>query len=195
MLMNLKRWIDTKIVARSGEFDSHYYLLQNDDVRRADLDPLSHYMRFGWKEGRDPSSRFSTNFYLQNNPDVLQAGTNPLLHYARFGKKEGRQPKESALPIRRQVKPHPSSQTLHKILRRLYFRLPLTPVQRARLRGFLATRFPNLLQRSRAALTQNPGAAAYVSDSMVDMDAVPRLISFSGKIAVHVHIYYEDLIS
>ena len=96
MLMNLKRWIDTKIVARSGEFDSHYYLLQNDDVRRADLDPLSHYMRFGWKEGRDPSSRFSTNFYLQNNPDVLQAGTNPLLHYARFGKKEGRQPKNRA---------------------------------------------------------------------------------------------------
>jgi len=195
MLMNLKRWIDTKIVARSGEFDSHYYLLQNDDMRRADLDPLSHYMRFGWKEGRDPSSRFSTNFYLQNNPDVLQAGTNPLLHYARFGKKEGRQPKEAALPIRRQSKPHRPAHTLYKTLRRVYFRLPLTPAQRARLRGFLATRFPNLLQRSRAALTQNPGAAAYVSDSMVDMDAVPRLISFSGKIAVHVHIYYEDLIS
>ena len=195
MLMNPKRWIDSIKVALSGEFDSHYYLLQYDDVRRADQDPLRHYMRIGWKEGRDPSSRFSTSFYLQNNPDVLQAGTNPLLHYARFGKKEGRQPKESALPIRRQAKPHRPAHTLYKTLRRVYFRLPLTPALRARLRGFLATRFPNLLQRSRAALAQSPEPAGFVPDSMVDMDAVPRLISFSGKIAVHVHIFYEDLIS
>ncbi len=87
MLMNPKHWIDSIKVARSGEFDSRYYLLHNDDVRRADEDPLRHYMRFGWKEGRDPSSRFSTSFYLQNNPDVRQSGTNPLLHYVRFGKR------------------------------------------------------------------------------------------------------------
>lgn len=195
MLMNPKRWIDSIKVALSGEFDSHYYLLQNDDVRRADDDPLRHYMRFGWKEGRDPSSRFSTSFYLQNNPDVLQSGTNPLLHYVRFGKKEGRKPKESALPIRRQSKPHRPPHTFYQTLRRLYFRLPLTPAQRTRLRGFLTARFPNLLHRSRAALLQSPGAMGYVPGSMVDMDTVPRLISFSGKIAVHVHIFYEDLIS
>ncbi len=195
MLMNPKRWIDYIKVALSGEFDSHYYLLQNDDVRRADEDPLRHYMHFGWKEGRDPSSRFSTNFYLQNNPDVLQSGMNPLLHYVRFGKKEGRKPKESALPIRRQSKPHRPPHTLYQTLRSLYFRLPITPAQRTRLRGFLIAHFPDLLHRSRAALLQSPGAMGYVPDSMVDMDTVPRLINFSGKIAVHVHIFYEDLIS
>ena len=192
--MNPKHWIEQIKVARSGEFDARYYLLHNDDVRRADIDPLRHYLRFGWKEGRDPSSRFSTSFYLQNNPDVRQSGTNPLLHYVRFGKKEGRPPKESALPIRRQASSHPSSRTLVKTLRRLYFRLPLTPAQRARLRGFLMSRFPELLQRSRAALTQSPDAVGFVPGSMVDMDAVPRLTDFSGKIAVHVHIFYEDLI-
>jgi hypothetical protein len=152
-------------------------------------------MRFGWKEGRDPSSRFSTSFYLQNNPDVRQSGTNPLLHYVRFGKKEGRQPKEAAFPIRRQAKPHPSTHALYKTLHRLYFRLPLTPAQRARLRGFLIARFPSLLQHSRAALAQSPETTGFVPGSMLDMDTVPRLISFSGKIAVHIHIYYEDLIS
>ncbi len=195
MLMNPKHWIDSIKVARSGEFDSRYYLLHNDDVRRADEDPLRHYMRFGWKEGRDPSSRFSTSFYLQNNPDVRQSGTNPLLHYVRFGKKEGRQPKEAAIPIRRQAKPHPSTHALYKTLHRLYFRLPLTPAQRARLRGFLIARFPSLLQHSRAALAQSPETTGFVPGSMLDMDTVPRLISFSGKIAVHIHIYYEDLIS
>lgn len=194
MPMNPKRWIDAIKVARSGEFDARYYLLHNDDVRRADWDPLRHYMRFGWKEGRDPSSRFSTSFYLQNNADVRQSGMNPLLHYVRFGKKEGRQPKEASLPIRRQARSHPSSRALVKTLRRVYFRLPLTPAQRARLQRFLTARFPNLLHSAHAALAQSPGTTGFVPGSMVDMDTVPRLASFSGKIAVHVHIYYEDLI-
>ena len=195
MLIDPKHWIETLKVACSGEFDSRFYLLRNDDVRRARQNPLRHYMRFGWKEGRDPSANFSTNFYLQNNPDVRQSGTNPLLHYVRFGKKEGRLPKEPAASIRRQAKPRPSRRALYNTLRRLYFRLPLTPAQRARLRGFLMTRFPNLFQRLRAAQTQNPDVRGFIPGSMVDIDTVPRLINYSGEIAIHIHIYYEDLIS
>lgn len=98
MLIDPKHWIETLKVACSGEFDSRFYLLRNDDVRRARQNPLRHYMRFGWKEGRDPSANFSTNFYLQNNPDVRQSGTNPLLHYVRFGKKKGVCPKNRRRP-------------------------------------------------------------------------------------------------
>ena len=42
-------------IKKSGRFDAAYYLLNNPDVRAADVDPLLHFIKFGWKEGRDPS--------------------------------------------------------------------------------------------------------------------------------------------
>jgi len=31
---------------------------------------LMHFVKYGWKEGRNPSSEFNTQFYLENNNDV-----------------------------------------------------------------------------------------------------------------------------
>ena len=56
------------------------------------MDPAEHYMRFGWKEGRNPHGLFDTTFYLKQNPDVAQAQVNPLWHYMNVGWKEGRNP-------------------------------------------------------------------------------------------------------
>lgn len=78
------------IILRSGLFDRSYYLLTYPDVRRADVDPIWHFVRSGWQEGRDPSRDFNTTFYLNNNPDVKQQSLNPLIHFILFGKKEGR---------------------------------------------------------------------------------------------------------
>jgi GT2 family glycosyltransferase/SAM-dependent methyltransferase len=86
----LRRWNDYRIIKKSGLFDPAYYLLNNPDVRQADIDPMSHFIEIGWKEGRNPSARFDTRYYLEMNPDVYQAGVNPLLHYLRYGQKEGR---------------------------------------------------------------------------------------------------------
>lgn len=71
-------------------FDAAYYLSRYPDVREAGIDPLKHYLRHGWKEGRDPSAGFSTSGYLRANPDVAQAGRNPLLHFVNDGLAEGR---------------------------------------------------------------------------------------------------------
>jgi len=87
--MNSK-WIDYFIILWSGLFDARYYLRENRDCRLADVDPLIHFIRFGWKEGRNPSPLFDTSYYISANPDVRKAGINPLTHYIRFGKKEGR---------------------------------------------------------------------------------------------------------
>ena len=54
------------------------------------LDPLQHYLTYGWKEGRDPSAQFSTNQYLAAYGDVAAAGINPLQHYLEYGAVEGR---------------------------------------------------------------------------------------------------------
>jgi hypothetical protein len=56
------------------------------------MDPFAHYLQFGWKEGRDPSSTFDTNLYLEANADVAAAGINPLLHFLQSGAAEGRIP-------------------------------------------------------------------------------------------------------
>lgn len=82
--------IDYFIIRFSGLFDSRYYLKNNRDVRQADIDPLWHFVKFGWREGRNPSEVFDTCYYLETNRDVSNANVNPLTHYIRYGKKEER---------------------------------------------------------------------------------------------------------
>ncbi len=53
-------------------------------------DPLEHYCKIGWKQGKDPSKHFATTRYLREYPDVAKAGLNPLLHYVEHGLIEGR---------------------------------------------------------------------------------------------------------
>lgn len=71
-------------------FDKAYYLGTYKDVAAANVDPVQHYMQFGWTEGRDPNSHFDTSFYLNQNPDVRAAGVNALEHYLLAGAAEGR---------------------------------------------------------------------------------------------------------
>jgi hypothetical protein len=71
-------------------FDVEFYLRNNSDLANSQIEPLTHYIRFGWKEDRDPSPEFSTKYYLEANPDIRAAGINPFLHYIQTGKQEGR---------------------------------------------------------------------------------------------------------
>ena len=73
-------------------FDPGYYLAHNPDVKAAGVDPYTHYIDNGWKEGRDPSAGFSTSYYLAANPDVAAAGVNPLMQFETDGWKQGRDP-------------------------------------------------------------------------------------------------------
>lgn len=74
-------------------FDTDFYLKKYPDLRHATkIDPLTHFMVFGWRELRDPSPNFSTSFYLATNPDVRDAGINPFLHFVAHGRAERRDP-------------------------------------------------------------------------------------------------------
>lgn len=72
------------------EFDSEYYLGVYGDVRDAGVNPLHHFVSYGWKEGRDPNRSFSTTTYLDLHNDVREAGVNPFWHYLVAGRAEGR---------------------------------------------------------------------------------------------------------
>lgn len=71
-------------------FDVDYYLKNNKDVARADLDPLVHYLEWGGAEGRSPCPHFDGAYYLRKNLDICEARVNPLLHYLEYGRLEGR---------------------------------------------------------------------------------------------------------
>jgi hypothetical protein len=64
------------------EFDPQYYLARYADIAVAGMDPFEHYLRWGYREGRDPSARFDTSYYLRRYLDGDLA-ENPLLHYRR----------------------------------------------------------------------------------------------------------------
>ena len=79
---------DYNLVKKSDLFDNEYYLANNEDVKKAKVDPIKHYLKFGWKEGRNPSAKFDGNEYLNKRPDVRVASICPLVHYIKFGKDE-----------------------------------------------------------------------------------------------------------
>ncbi len=74
------------------DFDASYYLASNPDVAASGMNPLQHFLQYGWKEHRDPSAYFSTSWYLAQNPDVAASGMDPLVHYEMYGWHEGRDP-------------------------------------------------------------------------------------------------------
>ncbi|MDR0911069.1 MAG: adenylyltransferase/cytidyltransferase family protein [Methanobrevibacter sp.] len=54
------------------------------------INPIIHYLKYGYKEGKNPSRIFNTNYYLNNYGDIKKSGMNPLIHYIKHGKKQGR---------------------------------------------------------------------------------------------------------
>ncbi|MFM6456154.1 MAG: tetratricopeptide repeat protein, partial [Planktothrix sp.] len=73
-------------------FNEKYYLENNLDIDINKIDPLIHYLKQGYKEGRNPHPLFNSAYYLEKNPDVASHGINPLLHYMNQGYKENRDP-------------------------------------------------------------------------------------------------------
>ena len=80
------------VIKRSGLFDCQYYLRNNLDVARGCIDPIKHYIRHGWREGRKPNEFFDTQWYMDTYPDIVEIDTNPLYHYIKHGIAEGRGP-------------------------------------------------------------------------------------------------------
>lgn len=72
-------------------FDAQFYLDSNPDVDRSGINPLVHFVRHGWQEGRDPHPLFDMHFYrvsyLTHAPH-----SNALLDYLRGGAARGNKP-------------------------------------------------------------------------------------------------------
>ena len=85
---------DLAMLAASDLFDGAFYLRAYPDVAAHGIDPATHFIGQGWREGRRPSLYFDPVWYRAANSDVARAGVNPVLHYISAGEAEGRAPSE-----------------------------------------------------------------------------------------------------
>ena len=91
----IKIWHQYFLIKRSGLFDTNYYVQNYPEIKEVGLSPTLHFIKFGWREGKNPSSLFNTAYYLRENKDVRKFGINPLVHYIQFGIAEERPPNSS----------------------------------------------------------------------------------------------------
>ncbi len=75
-------------IRRSGLFNSKYYLNRDEALRNIAIDPLYHYMKTGFKEGRDPGPFFSLKHYYDQYPELEKNGVEPISHYIKKGYNE-----------------------------------------------------------------------------------------------------------
>jgi O-antigen biosynthesis protein len=66
-------------------FSSDYYLETNHDVRDAGQNPLEHFVKYGWKEGRNPNPDFDIAFYVKEILRMEKPKINPLVHWITTG--------------------------------------------------------------------------------------------------------------
>jgi glycosyltransferase involved in cell wall biosynthesis len=66
------------IISNSKYFDEGFYLSRNIDVATAEIDPVEHYLKLGWKEGRKPSDAFDLEKY-STSESLSVVSENPLI--------------------------------------------------------------------------------------------------------------------
>ena len=65
-------------IRKNNLFDDEFYLNKYPKVKASGMDPLLHYIFFGFNEGKKPNKDFDGVFYKYHYDDVE---INPLIHY------------------------------------------------------------------------------------------------------------------
>ncbi|WP_028578954.1 hypothetical protein [Desulfogranum japonicum] len=87
-ILTFYKW--KKIITKSKLFDFRYYFFTYSDIRLGDIDPVSHYIKYGEKEGRFPNRNFDPKYYRDTYPDVDASELNAFVHYILYGKQQDR---------------------------------------------------------------------------------------------------------
>lgn len=74
---------DDELARSEAGVDARWYLATYPDVAADGMDPATHYLEFGWREGRDPRPDFSTTGYLAIYDELAKTRQNPFIHYLR----------------------------------------------------------------------------------------------------------------
>ncbi len=80
------------LIRTSGLFDEAWYRDTYPDVAKGGWDPLSHHLRYGADELRDPGPGFDAEHYAITYPHYRDTFPIPLIHYLRLGLRRGYEP-------------------------------------------------------------------------------------------------------
>ncbi len=61
-------------------FDADFYLTLHSDVKEAGVDPVEHFLSFGWHEGRAPNDWFKPDHYASYTYELDTETQNPFVH-------------------------------------------------------------------------------------------------------------------
>lgn len=68
-------------IKNSGLFDENWYLEKYPDVSLINMEPIEHYVKYGFMLNRDPNPSFSTEFYYDSYPKLKVNKINPFSHF------------------------------------------------------------------------------------------------------------------
>ncbi|PKO09667.1 MAG: hypothetical protein CVU40_10260 [Chloroflexi bacterium HGW-Chloroflexi-2] len=199
----IKEIFDYLIVKKSGFFDPIYYITKYPDCRLADVDPLLHFLRFGWKEGRNPSEDFDTSYYLSQYPDVKESRMNPLVHYIRYGVREKRSINKLQGTIISKTSQIKNVTLIRKIKNKIFsigmnFYKSLPSKYRSKIQNFIGSHFQklhieiiNFYYKSGKFDSQNVNL---LNNQLIDLDLEEPAKKPNGSIGIHLHIFYDDLV-
>lgn len=79
--------VASKTIKRSIDafFDAPFYLKRYADVAMAGADPLQHYKKHGWREGRWPTAWFNPKEYHLRFPGAVGKEVDPFVHFINSG--------------------------------------------------------------------------------------------------------------
>lgn len=91
MPRRILRAAERYVISKAGPnlLDEDYYLDRNADVRRAGLNALEHYLRYGWREGRAPNPEFDDGFYRAEAGLDADRPVSALAHFLAVGQHLG----------------------------------------------------------------------------------------------------------
>lgn len=168
-----------KVIRESGLFDEKFYLATYFNGTKPPVDDLLvHYLTEGVKKKYNPNEYFDTEYYLGVNDDVKTARLNPLWHFIVYGWKEGRNPSVNFdinyyLQTNKDVRATGGNPLTHYLL------------------------WGKTEGRSSIAVSEGDAELwTRVQDHfLVEMkDFDDKLTETIGRIAVHCHIFYHDLV-
>jgi len=102
---------------RGGQFDGAHYLARNPDVRAAGVDPLDHYLRYGWAEGRDPNGDLDEARYRRQAGLTGADRISALAHFVVWGAARGLGPQCGTPSVPRRVAEADAAEALARLAR------------------------------------------------------------------------------
>jgi hypothetical protein len=75
-----REWQQVQLLRESKFFRPAWSLRENLDVAQSGVEPALHFLRDGYREGRDPGPKFSLRRYMDKHPLLEGSRVNPLIH-------------------------------------------------------------------------------------------------------------------